>query len=115
MSLGIVKSGNVVTLFAQNSKSCDMLLQNSPNLGMVILGPFLKKNMSYIVTPYIPIVYDLTVEITPVAINCIKIGMAHHQDAQPTGEPFSPQKITSSTSKHENSLPFPYSWVFFPS
>jgi len=39
-SLGIVKSGNAVTFFAQNSKSCDTLLQNSTNLGMVILGPF---------------------------------------------------------------------------
>jgi hypothetical protein len=31
---------HVVTLFGQNSKSCDLLLQNSTDLGMVILGPF---------------------------------------------------------------------------
>jgi hypothetical protein len=36
-------------------------------------------------------------------------------DAQATGEAFSPQKITSSTSKHEISYFFLLLWVILPS
>jgi hypothetical protein len=35
------------------------------------------------------------------------------KDAQATGEAFSPQKRTSSTSKHENSVLFLFLWVIF--
>jgi hypothetical protein len=34
-------------------------------------------------------------------------------DAQATGEAFSPQQTTSSTSKHENSVLFLFLWVVF--
>jgi hypothetical protein len=34
------------------------------------------------------------------------IAVCGYRDAQATGEAFSPQKRTSCTSKHENSLPF---------
>jgi hypothetical protein len=35
------------------------------------------------------------------------------KDAQAIGEAFSPQKRTSSTSKHENSVLFLFLWVIF--
>jgi hypothetical protein len=39
--------------------------------------------------------------------------LAFIKDAQAIGDAFSPQKRTSSTSKHENVLLFLYLWVIF--
>jgi hypothetical protein len=39
--------------------------------------------------------------------------LASIRDFQATGEAFSPQKTTFSTSKHENSVLFSFLWVLF--